>query len=137
MGQHPEFLEGYDLITSEYPGVVERLVDRTVGGITMWTQNATGNTEIEQETYHSIHEREAFDHTQYNQDEWAGRQIADAADRRRSTPRSTPQEPNPDTHQLLRDDLLPRPLHPVDVASSRWRSRTSGSRARSRTPTRG
>src|SRR4051794_9397187 len=78
IGQHPEFLEGYDLITSEYPGVLERIVDRTVGGITIFSQNATGNTEIEQETYHSIHEREAFDHTQYNQDEWGGKQMADA-----------------------------------------------------------
>src|SRR3954465_5028624 len=56
IGQHPEFLEGYDLITSEYPGVVERLVDRAAGGITIFSQNATGNSEIEQETYHSIHE---------------------------------------------------------------------------------
>jgi hypothetical protein len=78
LGQHPEFLNGYDLITSEYPGAMERFVDRTVGGITIFTQNATGTSEIERETYHSIHEREAFDHTQYNQMEWAARQLADA-----------------------------------------------------------
>src|SRR3954453_4775008 len=78
LGQHPEFLEGYDLITSEFPGVMERIVDRTVGGITILPQNATANPEIEQEPYHSIHDREAFDHTQYNQDEWAGKQLADA-----------------------------------------------------------
>src|SRR4051795_12743147 len=42
LGQHPEFLNGYDLITSEFPGVMERFVDRTVGGITIFTQNATG-----------------------------------------------------------------------------------------------
>jgi hypothetical protein len=100
MGQHPEFLQGYDLITSEYPGVVEKFVDRAVGGITMWTQNATGNTEIEQETYHSIHEREAFDHTQYAQDEWAGRQIADAAIGAIRT-QIDPQVPNPDTHRYF------------------------------------
>src|SRR4051812_37010921 len=28
LGQHPEFLNGYDLITSEFPGVIERFVDR-------------------------------------------------------------------------------------------------------------
>ncbi len=100
MGQHPEFLQGYDLITSEYPGVVERLVDRTVGGITLWSQNATGNTEIEQETYHSIHDREAFDHTQYAQDEWAGRQIADAAIGAIRT-QIDPQVPNPDDHRYF------------------------------------
>ncbi|MFL5845723.1 MAG: hypothetical protein ACJ762_13635 [Solirubrobacteraceae bacterium] len=78
LGQHPEFLEGYDLITGEYPATMERFVDRTAGGITIFTQNATGNSEIETETYHSIHEREAFNHTQYNQMEWAARQLADA-----------------------------------------------------------
>ena len=78
LGQHPEFLNGVDLITSEFPGATERFVDRTVGGITIFTQNATGNSEIEQETYHGIEEREAFDHTQYNQMEWAARQLADA-----------------------------------------------------------
>src|SRR3954447_4390301 len=78
LGQHPEFLNGYDLITSEYPGAMERMVDRTLGGVTIFTQNATGNSEIERETYHSIHEREAFDHTQYNQMEWGARQLADA-----------------------------------------------------------
>src|SRR4051812_39409534 len=57
LGQHPEFLNGYDLITAEYPGAMRRIVDRTVGGVTIFTQNATGNSEIERETYHSIHER--------------------------------------------------------------------------------
>ena len=78
LGQHPEFLNGYDLITSEFPGVLERMVDRTVGGVTIFTQNATGNSEIEKEKYHDVHEREAFDHTQYNQMEWAARQLSDA-----------------------------------------------------------
>jgi hypothetical protein len=78
LGQHPEFLEGVDLITSEFPGATERFVDRTVGGITIFTQNATGNSEIETETYHPLAEREAFNHTQYNQMEWAARQLADA-----------------------------------------------------------
>src|SRR4051794_40408705 len=96
LGQHPEFLNGYDLITSEYPGVLERFVDRTVGGVTIFSQNATGNTEIEQETYHSIHEREAFDHTQYAQDEWGGKQIAAAVIDEVRT-QIDPQVPNPDT----------------------------------------
>src|SRR3954469_11059621 len=95
LGQHPEFLNGYDLITSEYPGAMEGRADRPIGGVTIFTQNATGNSEIERETYHSIHEREAFDHTQYNQMEWAARQLADAviADVRDIDK----QKPNPDT----------------------------------------
>lgn len=79
LGQHPEFLEGYDLISGEFPAAVRRFVDREVGGVTIFTQNATGNSEIEQETYHPIAERQAFNHTQYAQMEWAARQIADAA----------------------------------------------------------
>ncbi|HEX8122763.1 MAG TPA: hypothetical protein VF549_16025 [Solirubrobacteraceae bacterium] len=77
LGQHPEFLEGVGLITSEFPGALERLVDRRKGGVTIFTQNATGNSEIEQETYHPVSEREAFNHTMYNQMEWAARQLAD------------------------------------------------------------
>jgi hypothetical protein len=77
LGQHPEFLEGVGLITSEFPGALQRFVDRRKGGVTIFTQNATGNSEIEKETYHPVAEREAFDHTMYNQMEWAARQLAD------------------------------------------------------------
>ena len=78
IGQHPEDLNGYDLITSEFPGVMERFVDRTIGGVTIFSQNATGTSEVEEEYSHDIHQREAFNHTQYNQMEWAGRQLASA-----------------------------------------------------------
>lgn len=94
LGQHPEMLEGVDLITSEYPGATERFVDRTIGGITIFTQNATGNSEVEQETYHGLHEREAFNHTQYNQMEWAARQLADAVIA--NVHSIDAQQPNPD-----------------------------------------
>lgn len=77
-GQHPEFLDGVDLITSEFPGAMQRMVDRAAGGVTIFTQNATGNSEIEQEVYHPLSERSAFNHTQFNQMEWAARQMADA-----------------------------------------------------------
>ncbi|MEA2272419.1 MAG: hypothetical protein QOI98_1127, partial [Solirubrobacteraceae bacterium] len=78
IGQHPEFLEGYDLISGEYTEAMSRLVERTVGGVTLFTQNATGTSEVERETYHSVHERELFDHAQYAQMEWGARQLADA-----------------------------------------------------------
>lgn len=77
LAQHPEFLEGYDLISAEFPGAVRRLVDRAAGGITLFTQGSTGNGEIERETYHPIEDRANFDHTQYAQMEWAARLIAD------------------------------------------------------------
>src|SRR2546421_4093072 len=95
IGQHPEDLEGYDLISGDYPAEMERFVDRTVGGVTIMTQNATGTSEVEEDRWHPIHDRELFDHSQYSQMEWAARQLASAVigdvrdiDRQR---------PNPDT----------------------------------------
>src|SRR5437763_5548632 len=77
-GQHPEMLEGYDLISGEWPATTERMVDRTIGGVTMITQNATGTSEVEEDRWHPIHHRELFNHAQYNQMEWGARQLADA-----------------------------------------------------------
>src|SRR5438552_10457621 len=75
IGQHPEDLEGYDLISGEYPSEMERFVDRTVGGVTIFTQNATGTSEVEEDRWHPVHDRELFDHAQYNQMEWGARQL--------------------------------------------------------------
>src|SRR4051794_24091580 len=36
LGQHPEMLNGYDLISGEYSAAMERFVDRTVGGVTVF-----------------------------------------------------------------------------------------------------
>ena len=77
LAQHPEMLEGYNLITAEFPGAVRRFVDRGAGGVTLFTQGSTGNGEIERETYHPVEDRANFDHTQYAQMEWAARLIAD------------------------------------------------------------
>jgi len=78
LGQHPEMLEGFDLITGEFPQTMARFVDRATGGVTLFTQNATGTSEVERDSYHSIHERQLFDHAQYQQMEWGARQLADA-----------------------------------------------------------
>jgi hypothetical protein len=78
IGQHPEMLEGYDLISGEWPATMERMVDRTSGGITVLTQNATGTSEVERDNWHPVHDRDLFDHVQYNQMEWGARQLADA-----------------------------------------------------------
>jgi len=78
IGQHPEMLMGYDLISGEWPATTERFVDRTAGGVTIVTQNATGTSEVEEDRWHPIHDRELFDHAQYNQMEWGARQLADA-----------------------------------------------------------
>src|SRR3954464_952515 len=70
IGQHPEDLEGYDLISGEFPAETERFVDRALGGVMMFTQNATGTSEVEQDLWHPVHQREMFDHAQYTQMEW-------------------------------------------------------------------
>ncbi|HEY1359673.1 MAG TPA: hypothetical protein VGF21_15320 [Thermoleophilaceae bacterium] len=95
IGQHPEMLEGYDLISGEWPAATERFVDRAVGGVTMITQNATGTSEVEEDRWHPIHDRALFNHAQYGQMEWGARELAnavigDVGDIRR-------QRPNPDT----------------------------------------
>jgi Neutral/alkaline non-lysosomal ceramidase, N-terminal len=99
IGQHPEFLEGYDLISGEYPETANRMIDRTVGGVSILTQNATGTSEVEEDRWHPIHKRELFNHAQYNQLEWGARQLADAVigavddirdQRRNSDDRPTP-----------------------------------------------
>jgi len=78
LGQHPEFLDGYDLISGEFPATMERFVDREAGGVTIFTQNATGTSEVEKDNWHPVHERQLFDHAQYQQMEWGARQLADA-----------------------------------------------------------
>src|SRR3954454_22317474 len=78
IGQHPEDLEGYNLISGEYPAETERMVDRATGATTILTQNATGTSEVERDVNHPFHERELFDHAQYTQMEWAARQLATA-----------------------------------------------------------
>jgi hypothetical protein len=78
IGQHPEFLEGYDLISGEYPETANRFIDRTIGGVSILTQNATGTSEVEEDRWHPIRDRELFNHAQYGQMEWGARQLADA-----------------------------------------------------------
>src|SRR4051794_7409744 len=77
-GQHPEDLEGYDLISGEFPAEAERFIDRTLGGVSIFTQNATGTSEVEEDRWHPVHDRELVDHAQYNQMEWAARQLGSA-----------------------------------------------------------
>src|SRR4051795_119912 len=78
IGQHPEDLEGYDLISGEFPAETERFVDRALGGVMMFTQNATGTSEVEEDRWHPIHDREVFNHAQYTQMEWGARQLSNA-----------------------------------------------------------
>jgi hypothetical protein len=98
IGQHPEDLEGYDLISGEYPAETERFVDRVIGGVTILTQNATGTSEVEEDRWHPIHDREIFNHAQYTQMEWGARQLADSVIADVRSIRK--QKPNPDDRPL-------------------------------------
>ena len=73
---HPENLEGNDLISADYIGPLQRMLDRETGALTLFTQNAVGNSENERGAYHSIHDRYYFDHRQYGQAEYNAALIA-------------------------------------------------------------
>ena len=76
---HPEFLEGNDLISADYVGPLERMLDRETDAITVYTQGAVGTSEPERSEWHSIHERLEFSHKDYAQAEWGARLMANAA----------------------------------------------------------
>jgi hypothetical protein len=77
---HPEFLEGNDLISADYVGPFERMLDRETGAVTVFTQGSVGTSEPERSSFHSIHERLEFSHKDYAQAEWGARLMADAVD---------------------------------------------------------
>ena len=74
---HPEFLSGNNLISADYIGPTERMLDRSTGAVTIWTQGAVGTAEPERSTYHSIHERLEFSHREYAQAEYAAHLLTD------------------------------------------------------------
>jgi hypothetical protein len=89
---HPEFLEGNDLISADYVAPLQRMVDRSTGALTVYTQNAVGTAEPERSTYHSMHERLEFTHREYAQAEYGARLMADAiTDTWRDVERGTPE----------------------------------------------
>src|SRR5256714_14865776 len=61
IGQHPEDLMGYNLISGEYPAEMERIVDRVTGGTTIFPPNPTRPSEGERASTHNIHDRHPFD----------------------------------------------------------------------------
>lgn len=44
-GQHPESLDGYDLITADYLGPLQRMVERDTGAPLVWSQGDVGSGE--------------------------------------------------------------------------------------------
>ena len=123
---HPEFLEGNDLISADYLGPLERMVDRESGATTMVTQGAVGTSEPERSEWHSVHERLEFSHRDYAQSELGARLMADSiADAWRDVRRRTPEDPDrfvpfdADFPVAMEDRWYPGPFsHPYPGVSS-------------------
>jgi hypothetical protein len=92
---HPEDLEGNDLISADYLGPMERMADRATGAVTIYTQGAVGQTEPEDNRWHSIRERAYFSHAQYAQSEFKARNIAQTiVDTFKDIGAGTPEDPS-------------------------------------------
>ena len=78
-GMHPENLDGNDLLAGEYVNTLYRIVDRELGGITLFSQSDTGTAEATDNlNAHPPHLRQEFSHKEYAQVERAARTLADA-----------------------------------------------------------
>ncbi len=88
---HPEFLDGNNLISADYLGPLQRMVDRETDAVTIYTQNAVGTAEPERSTFHDVSERLEFTHREYGQADFGARLMADAVvDTWRDIERGTP-----------------------------------------------
>ena len=74
---HPEFLDGNDLLSGEYTGVLEREIVRATRAPLVFTQNAVGTAEPEQSKVSGYRQRLEFNHRQYGQMEWGATKLAD------------------------------------------------------------
>jgi hypothetical protein len=79
LGEHPEFLEGNNLITGEYIAFLERMADAETGATTVFLQNNTGSAEDDEDCRaHACSDRAEFSHREYAQAERGARLMADA-----------------------------------------------------------
>ena len=112
---HPEDLNGADLISADFLGPLERMTDRELGGVTIYTQGSVGQSEPEENRWHSVHDRAYFYRQNYAQSEFKARNLATAiSDTSRDIERGTPEDPS---HFVpFRDDFAARDVEFVD----RW-----------------
>lgn len=79
LGQHPEMLEGNNLLSGEFVQAAVNLADRATGGVTLLAQNNTGTSEPDSDgRSHAPAVRAEFSHREYAQMERGARQIANA-----------------------------------------------------------
>jgi hypothetical protein len=126
---HPEDLDGTDLISADFLGPLERMTDRELGGVTIYTQGSVGQSEPEENRWHDVHDRAYFYRQNYAQSEAKARHLATAiADTSRDVERGTPDDPSrfvPFRDDFAENDVsfadrwFPGPLsHPYPGVSS-------------------
>ena len=81
LGQHPEFTEGNNLLTDEWPGKAARFIEAETGATSIFSQNNPGTTEEDGNgESHAPAVRAEFSHKEYAQQERGARQIANAVE---------------------------------------------------------
>ena len=77
-GRHPEGMKDNGLHTGEYTGALQRVLDRELGGVTLFSQNDTGSSEIAREAKaHTGETRQEYDENSHNMLERVARDLAD------------------------------------------------------------
>lgn len=77
-GRHPEGMQNNGLHTSEYVGALMRTLDREEGGVTLFSQNDVGTSEVVRESkVHAPEARQEFNANSHNMLERVARQLAD------------------------------------------------------------
>ena len=78
LGEHPESLEGNNLISGDYLAPMERMADMETGAVTVFMQNNTGTAEQDEDCKaHPCSARAEFSHREYAQAERGARLMAD------------------------------------------------------------
>lgn len=78
-GRHPEGMKDNGLHTGEYTGALQRVLDRELGGVTLFSQNDTGSSEIAKDgKAHVGAARAEYDKNSHNMLERVARDLADA-----------------------------------------------------------
>lgn len=77
-GRHPEGMEDNGLHSAEYVGALQRTIDREIGGVSLFSQNDVGTSEItRQARVHPSEARQEYDDNSHNMLERFARALAD------------------------------------------------------------
>lgn len=140
-GLHGESLNGNDLISADWIAVMQRVVDRETGAVTVFTQSAVGTTEMARAGVGHplsafLHDRLEFAHRDYAETDWSGHLVGDVVVKAwREIGANAPSDPSRYVSFMsgrmafaMKDAWYPGPLsHPYPgVSSCRTQSALSG-----------